>query len=185
MKKMALLVVFACSMCAAAGLDRTNISRVYLNADSGVQKSAKWGIADNWWRGIGLKIDDPSTTYSDSCGVTIVVWGWSKNKEGWSATLTSDSCRIPFVATPRLYKTAWDTIRNSQNAMSTQLIDTAIVVADSLTSVRIDNVLEIFQFSPAAVVDTVQLWFYPNSRTKKGASLVIRSFLNQVNPKNW
>jgi hypothetical protein len=180
--KMFILVsIIVVSVFAAAY--RSNVSRVWIINGGTVQKSAKWATSDLWWKGLGITLNDTSRVNSDSCGVNIVLWGFTRNQG--VAGEVKDSSRVYFDAVSRFFKTAWDTTKNAQNAMSTTLIDSSIVVTDSMSSANLDGRMGMVQISPICCFDSIQAWIYPNSRTKKTTSVKVEIRMNQIDPKSW
>lgn len=181
--KTLVLVAVAAASLFAGGLKKEEAQSFYVTGDSGVQKTKKWPVADLWYKSLALRMDDTSTTSSDSCGINVLFYGFIRNHSDTGHV--SDSARLGFSAASLLYKTAWDTVKNGENQTTTQLIDTSIVVADSLTSTRVDGVMDFIQMSFIAACDSVQAWIYPNTWTRKGSAVAVQVRLNQVNPKSW
>jgi len=184
MKKICLVLLLVCFSVFGAsfkGMTKSKIDQIYLTGDSSVQKSSKWKISDKWYKGLLLNIDDTSTTSSDSCGVKIDFWGFTKNAAIWVAGAHSDSMRLGFKAITLKYATTHDTVANAYLSR----VDTSIVVLDTTTSRIVDGVTDLIQMSFIAGVDSIQAYIYPNIRTKKASALRIRIGYNQVNPDDW
>lgn len=179
-----LAAVSATNVLIAEPMKKEQINRIVISQDSGVQKTAKWAVSNFWEKSLMIRVDDTSAATSDSCGLVISLWGFSRNTSDYAAVVY-DSSRLAFSATSRIFHTTYDTVRNAKNEVTTNLIDTAIVINSAALSNEIDGICDIVQITTICCIDSLQVWVTKNTFTKDGNPLLVDIRLNQINPKGW
>lgn len=153
---------------AVQPVEKSNEHRFTISGDSGVLVGPKWPVGEFNEKGLLIRVDDPTTTGSDSCGFNLFLYGHSGDY----------ACRVGFHAIPLVLHTAYKTLANGQATA----VDTSIVITDATTSSAMDGKADMVQISPICCFDYMQARIAPNTRTKKGANLDIRVRLVQINP---